>query len=297
MASKDYYQILGLGQDATLEAIKRAFRKLALRYHPDKNPGDKEAEEKFKEINEAYAVLSDPEKKAHYDRYGAADFHQRYTQEDIFRGFDVGDMFRDKGFGTDDFYHRIFGDSYHHHGNFRFNVGREPGEDIILELTITFRDAYGGGERKVAFNRNDKREEIMVNIPAGVDTGARLRIPGKGGEGRRGGEPGDLCLVIQVAGDPLFTREGDDIIVGKKIRFTEAALGTTLDVETLEGTRRIKVPAGIQPGTKIRLKDFGFPHLGQNGRGDFYIRIWISVPEQISAEQRILLQDLADKGL
>ena len=297
MASKDYYQILGLGKDASLETIKRAFRKLALKYHPDKNPGDKEAEEKFKEINEAYAVLSDPEKKSQYDRYGATDFHRRYTQEDIFRGFDVGDLFRDMGYGTDDIFSHIFSGGHHHHGSFRFNVGREPGEDITLELTISFRDAFTGGERRVAFDRNDKSEEIMVNIPAGVDTGAKLRIPGKGGEGRRGGEPGDLFLVIRVASDPLFTREGDDIIVEKKIRFTEAALGTAIDVETLEGTRRIKVPAGIQQGTRIRLKDFGFPHLGQNGRGDFYVRIGVSVPEQITTRQRKLLEDLAEKGL
>jgi curved DNA-binding protein len=166
-----------------------------------------------------------------------------------------------------------------------------------MEFTISFRDAYTGGERRVAFNRNDKREEIMVSIPAGVDTGARLRIPGKGGEGIRGGEPGDLYLIIQVAGDPLFTREGDNIIVEKQIRFTEATLGTALDVETLEGTRRIKVPAGIQPGTRIRLKGFGFPQMWQKSRGDFYVRIGVSVPEQLTAAQRALLQDLAEKGL
>jgi curved DNA-binding protein len=288
MAAKDYYRILGMGKDSSLEDIKRAFRKLAIKYHPDKNPGSSEAEERFKEINEAYAVLSDPDKKAQYDRYGSAGFHQRYTQEDIFRGFDVEDLFREMGFGAG---------HHHHHGSFRFNVGRQPGEDISMELGISFRDAYYGGEKRVAFNRNDKPEEITVKIPAGVDTGARVRIPGKGGEGIRGGEPGDLYLMIEVAGDPLYNREGNDIIVGKQIRFTEAALGTSLDVDTLEGTRRIKVPAGIQPGTRIRLKDFGFPKMGETGRGDFYVRIGLSVPDQLTAEQRTLLQDLAEKGL
>jgi curved DNA-binding protein len=287
MAAKDYYQILGLGKDTSPEAIKRAFRKLAIEYHPDKNPGSSEAEERFKEINEAYAVLSDPEKKAHYDRYGSASFHQHYTREDIFRGFDVEDLFREMGFGV----------GHHHHGRFSYNVGRQSGEDIFMELTISFRDAFTGGEKRVAFIRNDEREEITASIPAGVNTGARLRISGKGGDGIRGGEPGDLILIIEVAGDPLFTREGNDIIVEKQIRFTEAALGTTLDVETLEGTRRIKVPACIQPGTRIRLKDFGFPHMGQTSRGDFYVRISVSVPEQLTAEQRALLQDLAEKGL
>ncbi|HEX9024680.1 MAG TPA: DnaJ C-terminal domain-containing protein [Geobacteraceae bacterium] len=296
MASKDYYQVLGLRKEASLEEIKRAFRKLAVKYHPDKNPGDKEAEEKFKEINEAYAVLSDPEKKAQYDRFGSAGFHQRYSQEDIFRGFDVGDLFKDMGFGTEDIFSRLFGGGGHHRG-FHYNVGRQPGEDFTMELTVTFRDAFYGGEKRVAFKRDGKREEVMVKIPAGVESGSRLRIKGKGGEGIRGGEPGDLFLVIQVAGDPQFTREGDDIIVEKQIRFSEAALGTSLNVETLDGPKRIKVPAGIQPGTRIRLKGLGFPRMGMGERGDFYVRIGVSVPEQLNAAQRALLQDLAEKGL
>jgi curved DNA-binding protein len=298
MASKDYYQVLGLSKGATVDEIKKAFRKLALKYHPDKNPGNKEAEDKFKEINEAYAVLSDPEKKAQYDRFGSSGFHQRYSQEDIFRGFDVGDMFKDAGFGTEDIFSRIFGAGMHgHHRGFHYNVGREPGENFTMELQITFRDAFSGGEKRVAFKRNGKREEIMVKIPAGIETGAKLRIAGKGGEGQRGGEPGDLILVIQVAGDPLFSREGETIIVEKLIRFTEAALGTSIDVETLDGTKRIKVPAGIQPGTRIRLKGLGFPRMGQNGRGDFYVRIGVSVPEQLTSAQRELLQQLAEKGV
>jgi curved DNA-binding protein len=297
MASKDYYQSLGLGKDATLEEIKKAFRKLAVKYHPDKNSGNKEAEEKFKEINEAYAVLSDPEKKAQYDRFGSAGFHQRYSQEDIFRGFDVGDLFKDMGYGTDDIFSRIFGGGHHHHGRSRYNTGRQPGEDFTMEVQISFRDAFSGGERRVAFKRNGKREDIKVKIPAGINTGAKLRIQGKGGDGIHGGEPGDLLLVIQVADDSHFAREGDDIIVEKQIRFTEAALGTTLEVETLDGTKRIKVPAGIQPGTRIRLRGLGFPHLGNSGRGDFFVRIGVSVPEQLTAAQRELLQELADKGV
>ncbi len=295
MASKDYYKTLGLTKDASLEDVKRAFRKLAVKYHPDKNPGDKEAEEKFKEINEAYAVLSDPEKKAQYDRFGSAGFHQRYSQEDIFRGFDVGDLFKDMGFGTEDIFSRLFGGG--HHRGFHYNVGRQPGEDFTMELTISFRDAFFGGEKRVAFKRNGVREEVMVKVPAGIDTGSKLRIKGKGGEGMRGGEPGDLYLVLQVAGDPQYSREGEDIIVEKQIRFTEAALGTALDVETLDGVKRIKVPGGIQPGTRIRLKGLGFPRMAGGGRGDFYVRIGVSVPEQLTAAQRSLLQDLAEKGL
>jgi len=296
MASKDYYQTLGVSKGAAVDEIKKAFRKLAVKYHPDKNPGNNEAEERFKEINEAYAVLSDPEKKAQYDRFGSSGFHQRYSQEDIFRGFDVGDMFKDKGFGTEDIFSRIFGAGGHRQG-FHYNVGREPGENFTMELQVTFRDAFSGGERRVAFKRNGKREEIMVKIPAGIESGAKLRIAGKGGDGQRGGDPGDLVLLIKVAGDSHFGRDGDDIVVEKQIRFTEAALGMAMDVETLDGTKRIKVPAGIQPGTRIRLKGLGFPHMGQTGRGDFYVRIGVSVPEQLTSAQRELLQQLAEKGV
>jgi curved DNA-binding protein len=296
MASNDYYQVLGLGKDASPDDIKRAFRKLAVKYHPDKNPGSKEAEEKFKEINEAYAVLSDPEKKAQFDRFGSAGFHQRYTQEDIFRGFDVGDLFKDKGFGTEDIFSRIFGGGFQGRGGYGFGGGRQRGEDFTMELRVTFREAFTGGEKRVAFMRNGKREELAVKIPAGVDSGARLRIHGKGGEGA-GGPPGDLYLVIQVASDPHYTREDDDIIMERQIRFSEAVLGTTLEVPTMDGTKRIKVPAGIQPGTKIRLRGLGFPHMGKSGHGDFYVRIGVKVPEQLTAEQRRLLQELAEKGL
>jgi curved DNA-binding protein len=298
MASKDYYQALGVNKGASPEEIKKAFRKLALKYHPDKNPGDKEAEEKFKEINEAYAVLSDPEKKAQYDRFGSSGFHQRYSQEDIFRGFDVGDMFRDMGFGTDEIFSRIFGHGGPgHRRGFHYNVGRQPGENFTMEVKVGFLEAFSGGEKRVAFKRNGRREDIKVKIPAGVDSGAKLRIPGKGGEGQRGGDPGDLILVVQVGSDPRFVREGDDITTERQIRFSEAALGTSLDLETLDGTKRIKVPAGIQPGTRIRLKGLGFPRMGESVRGDLYVRIGVSVPEQLTASQRELLEQLADKGI
>ncbi|HEX8960598.1 MAG TPA: DnaJ C-terminal domain-containing protein [Geobacteraceae bacterium] len=296
MPSADYYQVLGLKKSASPDEIKRAYRKLAVKYHPDKNPGNKEAEEKFKEINEAYAVLSDPQKKAQYDQFGSAGFHQRFSQEDIFRGFDVGDLFKDAGFGTDDIFSRIFGGGFQR-GGFAFGGGRRRGEDFTMELPISFREAFSGGEKRVAFMRDGKREELSVKVPAGVDTGARLRVHGKGGEGAGGGAPGDLYLTVKVGRDPHFEREGDDIIVERQIKFTEAALGTSLDVVTMEGTKRIKVPAGIQPGTKIRLTGLGFPRMGKSGRGDFYVRIGVRVPEQLTTTQRELLTELAEKGL
>ncbi|GAM08556.1 chaperone protein DnaJ [Geobacter sp. OR-1] len=301
MAQTDYYQALGLQKGATADEIKKAYRKLAIKFHPDKNPGDKSAEDRFKEINEAYAVLSDPQKKAQYDQFGSSGFHQRYSQEDIFRGFDVSDLFRDMGLGgSDDVFSRIFGGAdgfQQHRGGRGFGTRRQRGEDFSMELKVSFRDAYTGSEKKVAFSKNGKREELVVKVPAGVENGSRLRLQGKGGEGIGGGAQGDIYLTIVVGSDAQFSREGDDIITERQIRFSEAALGCALEVPTLEGAKRIKVPAGIQPGTKIRLKGLGFPHMGSTGKGDLYVKIEIQVPENLSVDQRALLEKLAEKGL
>ena len=161
MATTDYYHTLGLKKGASPEDIKKAYRKLAVKYHPDKNPGNKQAEDRFKEINEAYAVLSDPEKKAQYDQIGSAGFHQRFSQEDIFRNFDVGDLFKDSGFGTDDIFTRIFGGGVHRGG---FGGGPRRGEDFTMELPVTFHEAYTGCEKRVAFMRDGKREELSVKV-------------------------------------------------------------------------------------------------------------------------------------
>ena len=294
MNPADYYQLLGLNKNATPEEIKRAYRKLAVKYHPDKNPGSKEAEDRFKEINEAYAVLSDPKKREEYDQMGSAGFRERFSREDIFRGFDVGDLFKDSGFGTDDIFSRIFGKGAR--GGFGRGAMQQKGEDFSMELNLTFSEAYHGGEKRVAFKRHGKREDLSVRVPAGVNTGAQLRITGKGGEGIGGGPTGDLYLNVVVANDPHYSREGDDIVLVRQIRFTDAALGATLDVPTLEGVKRIKIPAGIQPGTKIRLKGHGFTHLGSGGRGDFFVMIEVQVPDQLTGPQRELLSEMAKKG-
>jgi curved DNA-binding protein len=295
MSSNDYYKVLGLTKNASAEDIKKAYRKLALKFHPDKNPGNNEAEEKFKEISEAYAVLSDPQKKAQYDQFGSTGFHQRYSQEDIFRGFDFGDIFKDMGVGSEDIFSRIFGGGFQ--GGTRFHTRKQRGENFSMDLTVTFREAATGGEKRVSFLREGVREELSVKIPAGIANDAKLRIQGKGGSSRNGGPSGDLYLTIKVRTDPVFTREDDNIIVERTILFSQAALGASIEVPTLEGNKRIKVPAGIQPGTKIRMKGFGIPHMGKTSKGDLFVKISVKVPENLSTSQRELIEELAESGI
>ena len=297
LADKDYYEILGLKKGASPDEIKKAFRKLAVKYHPDKNAGDKKAEDRFKEINEAYAVLSDPEKKSQYDQFGSTGFHQRYSQEDIFRNFNANDIFREFNLGgSDDVFSRIFGMG----GGFRQGGGRSmsrKGQDFEMELPVSFLDAFSGGEKRVAFSREGRSEELSVKIPAGIESGARLRLSGKGGSGIGGGPNGDLYLNIVVREDQRYRREGADIHVSQQIPFSLACLGGSLDVETLDGAKRIKVPAGIQSGTRIRLKGLGFPRGSKEGRGDFYVEVQIKVPQNLSAPQKGLVEKLAEEGL
>ena len=297
MAQADYYKALGIEKGTSAEDIKKAFRKLAVKYHPDRNPDNKAAEDKFKEINEAYAVLSDPEKKQQYDTYGSSGFHKQYSREDIFRGFDFGNAYKDMGGGVggdDDIFSRLFGRGG---GRGGFRSVPQKGADHEMELTVSFRDAAQGAEKQIAFRRNGQREELKVRIPAGVDNGSKIRISGKGAQGEAGGPAGDLFLIILVMPDPVFTRDGGDLFVERSISFSAACLGVSLDVPTLEDSKRIKVPAGIQPGTKIRLKGCGIKTLGSNAKGDLFVKIGVHIPETLNSEQKELVEELAAKGL
>jgi curved DNA-binding protein len=276
-----------------------------MKYHPDKNPNKKEAEERFKEINEAYAVLSDKEKRKQYDTYGAEGFRQRFTQEDIFRGFDFDEIlsglfggrgrreFRYGGRGGFD-----FGDFFGGQGAYQ-DMGRMPqkGEDILYELSISLEEAVSGGEKRISYRKNGKIEEVSVRIPRGIETGKKLRLVGKGMEGRRGSPPGDLYLQISVREHPVFTREGDDLIVEKEIGFPEAVLGTTIEVPTLEGKKRVKVPPGTQSHTKMRLKSLGMPHFQKEGRGDEFVKVLVRVPKKMTEKGKKLVEELAREGL
>jgi curved DNA-binding protein len=305
MATKDYYQTLGVNKSAGDEEIKRAYRKLAMKYHPDKNPNKKEAEERFKEINEAYAVLSDKEKRKQYDTYGAEGFRQRFTQEDIFRGFDFDEilsgLFGGRGRRESRYGGRggfDFGDFFGGQGAYQ-DMGRMPqkGEDILYELSISLEEAASGGEKRISYRKNGKIEEVSVRIPRGIETGKKLRLVGKGMEGRRGSPPGDLYLQISVREHPVFTREGDDLIVEREISFPEAILGTTIEVPTLEGKKRVKVPPGTQSHTKMRLKSLGMPHFQKEGRGDEFVKVLVRVPKKMTEKGKKLVEELAREGL
>lgn len=315
---KDYYTILGVRKDATLEEIKKAYRRLALKYHPDRNKGDKEAEERFKEINEAYAVLSDPQKRRNYDMFGAEGFRQRYTQEDIFQGFDIGDILKDLGFGTSDIFSILFGPG-RSRGRVRYTysypfgqqgVGGDfsdifsraggaatQGRDITTDLTITLEEAARGAQRQISIQRNGRVETLTVKIPPGIDTGKKLRIAGKGEGGVGGAPPGDLYVRITVQDHPIFTRDGADIYIDKEIKFSEACLGTTIEVPTLNGVKTVKIPPGTSGNTKLRLKGEGLPYLDGKGKGDAYVRLHITVPKRLSPKQRSLVEGLAKEGL
>lgn len=305
MAARDYYNILGVAKNAGDEEIKRAYRKLAMKYHPDRNPNKKEAEERFKEINEAYAVLSDKEKRKQYDTFGAEGFQQRYTQEDIFRGFDFDEilsgLFGGRGRREFRFGGRSgfdFGDIFGGQGGYR-DTGRmsQRGEDVLYEIAITLEEAASGGEKRISYRKNGKVEEVSVKIPRGIPSGKKLRLSGKGMEGRNGGPSGDLYLQVSVREHPLFSREGDDLLVEKEISFSEAVLGTTIEVPTLEGTKKVKVPPGTQSHTKMRLKGLGMPHFQGEGRGDEYVKVIVKVPKKVTEKSRGLIQELAKEGI
>jgi molecular chaperone DnaJ len=345
MAKRDYYEILGVTRTATEADIKKAYRAMAVQHHPDKNPDDHTAEDKFKEAAEAYSVLSDSQKRAAYDRFG----HQ---------GVGAGAGF-DPGFGNIEDIFDIFGfgDMFGSRGGRRTTVQR--GADLRYDLEITLEEAANGKEEKLHIprletcgeckgngaekgttpencitcggsgqtryqqgffsvmrtcgncagrgqiirtpckkckgaGRIEKEKTLDIKIPAGVETGSRLRITGEGEGGVNGGPSGDLFVVLHVAEHETFERQGANLYSAVPVTFAQAALGAEIKVKTLDGEQDLKIPAGTQTGTVFRIKSNGMPALGGRGKGDLFVAVTLITPKTLTKEQRKLLEQLAD---
>lgn len=305
MEYKDYYKILGVDKRASEREIKQAYRKLARQYHPDVNPGDKQAEEKFKSINEANEVLSDSEKRQKYDQLGASYFRWQQQGSDP-RGFDwsqwfaqpgrsrvhvdygdLDDLFGGSGFS--DFFQTVFGGVGGQTRTGR-RQARRKGRDYEQPVEITLEEAARGTQRVLATDG----ERITVKIPAGVKTGSKVRVASKGGPGI-GGEPaGDLYLKVKVATHPVFERKGSNLYCEVPVDLYTAVLGGEAEVPTLDGQVQLKIPAGTQGGETFRLRGKGMPYLRSPERhGDLYARLRVAVPKRLGKKERAMFEELA----
>lgn len=292
MAKRDYYEILGVSKNASDDEIKKAYRKLAVKYHPDKNPGNKEAEEKFKEVSEAHEVLSDKQKRARYDQFGHAGVGGAAGGGNPFGGQSGNFNFNGRDFnfdfggggGLDDILGSIFG----------FGGGqRRParGADYRTTVVLNFEEAVFGTTKVVSADGRD----LKVKIPAGIDDGMSIRLTGKGGAAPKGGTKGDLYVFIRVKPHKHLTREGNIILSDKTISMVDAALGTEVDVETVDGNVRMKVPAGTQSGTPFKLSGHGVPLMRSDGdRGPHIVTIIVETPKNLSKRQKELLEEFRD---
>ena len=312
MARRDLYEILGVPRDAAEAALKKAYRKLARQYHPDVNPGDPDAEERFKEISEAWSVLSDPAKKRNYDEFGDVSLEggfdaeaARRAQQSFGARFGGG---ASPGGGFEGFFGRG-GEEMHFGGDLDDLLsrltgrdGRRPsgprrGPDLEAELELDLRDAALGCERRLTLGRPGAGGEIVtVKVPRGMVDGARIRIPSKGGEGRDGGPPGDLYATIRVRPDPRFRAEGRDLHLELPVTFAEATLGAEIEVPTLEGRATLTLPPGTDGGRRLRLRGKGIPGTGRHADGDLYLIVRIRVPRNLDAEDRERVAALRDLG-
>ena len=359
MSKRDYYEVLGLNKDASTEEIKKAYRKLAMKYHPDKNPGDKEAEEKFKEAAEAYDVLSSPDKKTRYDQFGhaglsgaAGGFSGGFTMDDIFSRF--GDIFEGFGFSGGRGFSSGFGGNYGGR-----NINR--GSDIRIRVKLTLQEMAKGAEKKVKINKQHtcpdcrgkgaqsaadiktcsvchgsgmvtrvtqtilghmqtsspchvcggegtvvakpcpschgegvvkSSEEVSFNIPRGVAEGMQLTVSGKGNAARRGGVAGDLLVVIEEEPHPELQRDGNDLIYSLFLSFVDAALGTEVEVPTIDGRVKIKIEPGTQSGRILRLRAKGLPDVQGYGSGDLLVYVQVWIPVKLDRSERELLEKL-----
>ncbi len=310
MEYKDYYKILGVSKSASQDEIKKAYRKLALKYHPDKNPDDKKAEERFKDVGEAYEVLKDPEKRKKYDQLGAnwkqfehagagsqggfdwSQFGGRGGRRTYYYEGDPGDIFSETGSGFSDFFKAFFGDMGGGRHSQRFTDQRVyKGQDLQAEMEITLLEAYHGTSRILNVNG----QKLRITTKPGAYTGQELRIRGKGQPGKGGGERGDIYIKIKVLPDNAYTREGNDLVMNARIDLYTAVLGGKIAVNTLAGKVNVTVLPGSQPGSRLRLKGKGMPVYGKSGiYGDLYIRLNINIPKNLSRKEKELFEKLRD---
>ena len=291
MSKRDYYEVLGVKKDASDDEIKKAFRKLAIKYHPDKNPGNKEAEEKFKEANEAYSVLSDKTKRQRYDQFGHAGVGSSAAGGAVGNPFAGGFDFNGQSFnfdfggggfgGLDDILGAMFG------GGFR---GVRRGRDMRTSVTIDFKEAIFGTSKNITVDG----ESIKLKIPAGIWDGQQIRLSGKGGPAPEGGQRGDLYVEVRVRAHKTLTREGDLILSEVTISMVDAVLGTEVDVETVDGMVTMKIPAGTQPGTNFKLSGHGAPTLRNSERGPHIVTVNVEIPRNLNRRQKELIEQFRD---
>lgn len=303
MAYIDYYKILGIDKNASAEDIKKAYRKLARKYHPDVNPGDKEAERKFKEINEANEVLSHPDNREKYDKYGEhwkhgeeyekARQHQRQSQQSKnYGGFSGADFGEGEDFS--DFFQSMFGGSAgagFGRSSRGSTAGKFRGQDISAELNLHLRDAANTHQQ--TFDINGKK--VRITIPAGIADGQKIKLKGHGSPGYNGGPNGDLYITFNIAEDPHFKRNGDHLSAEVSVDLYTAVLGGEVNVKTLDGSVNLKVKPGIQNGTKARLKGKGFPVYKKEGEfGDLVVTYHVKLPTHLTEKEKDLFQQLKD---
>ncbi len=306
----DYYSILGITKTASAGEIKKAYRKLALKYHPDKTKGDKALEDKFKKISEAYAVLSDPEKRKQYDTFGSTDFQQRYSQEDIFRNFDLGDILKEFGFGGggfgggqrranfsggggNPFFQNMGGGGFHQQQR-----PRTPGKNLEYELPLTVDELINGTKKTITISQGGQAKAVEVKIPKGLTQGKKIRLAGRGEPSPNGGPTGHLYIKSAPVASAGCTIEGNDLLLTREVSLTQALLGDKVEVTTPAGrTMNLTLPPGIQHKAKMRLSGHGIPHMKGNGCGDLYVMISIKMPKALTEEQIALIKDLKKTGL